>query len=374
MPLAEGNSSMINVARSDLPPLAEYLREIRALWKSHMLTNNGSLAVEFEEKVRRRLNARHFVLMNNGTSAIEIALSALGVKGEVVTTPFTFIATTNAIIRTGGTPVFADIDSRTFNVDPARIEEKINARTSAILAVHVYGNPCDVRRLESIADAHDIPIIFDSAHAFGVTVGGRSIFAYGDASTLSFHATKVLNSAEGGGVVVRSSRVARTLRLMRNHGIVSEDKAVLAGTNAKMTEFQAALGILNLRQLGRSIASRRRLSKVYRNQLAGMEIGFQKIVATSYNYAYMPVCLPNRKSRDYVYDDLRRHQINARKYFYPLTSSFAHVRATTSTKLDNEDVPIARDVSSRILCLPLYPTLTDQEVVGICRRVHQVLN
>jgi dTDP-4-amino-4,6-dideoxygalactose transaminase len=349
---------MICVTKSSLPPLEEYLAYLKRIWATRWITNDGELVQLLGKMLGERLKTMGLVLMSNGTLAIQIALHALGIKGEVITTPFTFAATTNVLLWQGLTPVFADIDPQTFNIDPADVERKITDKTSAILAVHVYGNPCYVRELQEVADKHGLKIIYDAAHAFDVEYENQPITDYGDASTLSFHATKVFNTIEGGAVVARDEKIVEKLKLMRNHGIRSEEEVVLPGINAKMNEFQAAMGLCNLEHLSEETQRRRVLYDYYRQRLGNVEsINFQKVIASKFNYSYMPVCFENVRKRDAAYSELMKNGIKPRKYFFPLTTDFSYFKKDGLGLAKPRKLKVASDTSERILCLPLYADL-----------------
>jgi dTDP-4-amino-4,6-dideoxygalactose transaminase len=356
---------MITVTKSDLPPLERYIEYLKKIWANVWLTNDGELVQLLCNKLEDYLKVKNLVLMSNGTVTLQTAFKALAVKGEVITTPFTFAATTNVLLWEGLTPVFADIDMETYNIDPKDVERKITDKTSAILAVHVYGNPCNVRRLQEIADKHGLKLIYDAAHAFGVEFEGEPIECFGDASTLSFHATKVFNTIEGGAVVCKDDAVAEKLRLMRNHGIRSETEVILPGINAKMNEFQAAMGLCNLDLVDEAIASRKRLYERYVECLSGLPLRFQKVVASKYNYSYMPVLFETEKERDSVYCLLSERGIKPRKYFYPLTVNFDYFKASGVNLVEKYGIVNANLVANRILCLPLYPKLEESTVENI---------
>jgi dTDP-4-amino-4,6-dideoxygalactose transaminase len=360
---------MITVTRPDLPPLEEYISYLKKIWSSHWLTNDGELLQSFEKELVNYLGVPNIVLTTNGTIALQAALKALDLKGEVITTPFTFAATTNVILWEGLTPVFADIDPDTFNIDPEDVERKITDRTCAILAVHVYGNPCYVERLQKIADQYGLKLIYDAAHAFGVEYKGRPVLEYGDISVLSFHATKVMNTIEGGALVVRDAKTKETVRLLVNHGIKSEEEVLLPGTNGKMSEFQAAMGLCNLRTVDKKIQLRENLYNNYKRTLGGIRsLKFQTVLASKYNYAYMPICLENRAMRDGLYDSLIRNDVKPRKYFYPLTVNFDYNRSMNL--VEKYALHTALDVSDRVLCFPLYADLSIGEagkVIGLIK-------
>ena len=370
---ASDASSIITVTRPVLPPLERFSKHLESIWERRWLTNNGKLARALEDKLESYLKAGSgkLVLVSNGTVAIEIALRALGIKGHVITTPFTFSATTNMLVWVGLKPVWAAINPDTYNIDPDAVERQITKRTSAILAVHVYGNPCDVKRLAEIAVKHDMKLIYDAAHAFGVEYRGHSILRYGDASTLSFHATKVFNTIEGGAIVAKDGTVYDRMKLMRNHGIKSEEEVVLPGTNAKMNEFEAAMGLCNLETVEEDILARKELYKRYEENLTGAaSVKFQTLTASKYNYSYMPACFKNRKTRDRVYNGLAGVGIYARKYFFPLTMDFEYFGGRFRSVAGLES---ARQISDRVLCLPLYPDLGFESVDRICSKVIEII-
>ncbi len=364
--------SSITVTRPVLPPRERFDKLLDGIWTRKWLTNDGELVQALSKRLELYLKTKKLVLVSNGTTAIEIALRALDTKGDVITTAFTFSATTNVLVWAGLNPVWVDINPETYNIDPDEVERKITKRTSAILAVHVYGNPCDVERLAEIAAEHDLRLIYDAAHAFGVEHHGHSILHYGDASTMSFHATKVFNTIEGGAIAVKDDAVYEKLKLLRNHGIKSEEKVVLPGTNAKMNEFEAAMGLCNLETVEEDILARKELYKRYQEMLTGVgSVKFQTLTASKYNYSYMPVCFKNRNTRDRVYNGLAGARIHARKYFFPLTVDFEYFggRFKSVTGLES-----ARQISDRVLCLPLYPDLGFESVDRICDKVIELMH
>lgn len=356
---------MIFVTRTKLPPIHRYYKYLQQIWTNNWVTNNGQLVQELELKLRDYLKVYNLALVSNATLALQLALNSLEVEGEVITTPFTFAASTNVILWEKMKPVFADIDPETFNIDPGEIEKKITKETRAILAVHVYGNPCDVDRIEAIAHKHNLKVIYDAAHAFGVEYKNSSILNYGDVSILSFHATKVFNTIEGGALISPNQDLDAKFRLLRNFGIVNEEKVSYPGINAKMNEFQAAMGLCNLQTVNRDIRGR---DKIYHLYLSGLaKIGglrFQKLMASKYNFSYMPVVFRDIKHRDLIYDRLKENGIHARKYFYPLTSNLDYFGQTTRDEF-KKTLPIAQTTSDRVLCLPLYPELSEEEAKGI---------
>jgi dTDP-4-amino-4,6-dideoxygalactose transaminase len=364
---------MITSTKSDLPPLEEYVEYLKKIWAARWVTNDGECVQLLEKKLQEHLGTKNLVLVSNGTLALELALKALDIRGEVITTPFTFAATTNMIVWHGLTPVFADVNPETFNIDPAEAEKRITEKTRAILAVHVYGNPCYVEELQKIASKHGLKLIYDAAHAFGVEYKKQSVLNYGDASALSFHATKVYHTIEGGAITVKDGNLVEKLKLLRNHGIKSEEQVVIPGTNAKMNEFQAAMGLCNLKNIDRRIQQRKKIYEYYKEKLSG-HVKFQKIVASKYNYSYMPVCFDNTKKRDELYYELAKNEIKARKYFFPLTTNFDYFRKQGSNLAKTYKLKEALDISKRVLCLPIYPDLETKDVNRVIRIIKHNLS
>ena len=359
----------INVTRSSMPPYEEYCEEIRELWDSRWLTHMGVKHQKLQAELAKYLGVDGFDLLINGHMAIELSLQALKLEGEVITTPFTFASTTQAIVRNGLTPIFCDVDPITFNIDPAKIEKLITPRTCAILPVHVYGNVCDVEEIDRIAEKHGLKVLYDAAHAFGVRYKGNGIGNYGDAACFSFHATKVFHCVEGGGACFHDAAVGKRLGQLRYYGYGSGGLEAVEelGTNAKLDEFRAAMGLCNLRYVDQEIEKRAKIVKRYRERLAGVEglqlNPIQKDVQPS--YAYFPVVFDEKifgVDRDQVLEELKRNHIMARKYFYPLTSTFPCYKG----KYDAALTPIALQISKRVLTLPLYADLTVDEVDRVC--------
>jgi len=359
----------ILVTRSSMPPFEEYCEEIRKLWDSHWLTNMGVEHKKLQAELESFLGCPHVVLFTNGHLALENVIAAMQFPrgGEVITTPFTFASTTHAIVRNGLIPVFCDVDPETYTIDPAKIEELITEKTVAILPVHVYGNLCDVDRIGAIADKHGLKVIYDAAHAFAVKYRGISAANFGDASMFSFHATKVFNTIEGGAVCLRDDSLVAAMNDMKNFGIRGTEKVVFVGGNAKMSEFQAAMGICNLRHINREIEKRRLVAERYRSWLEhvpGIRLCKpQKDVEA--NYAYLPVVFDGFAwERNEVYDMLAQNDILARKYFYPLTNSFdCYADLPTAGK---EKTPVAAYLADRVLTLPMYSDLSLDDVDRIC--------
>lgn len=357
--------SKILVTKSTLPSIDEYTKELTDLWESRWLTNAGQKHKELTDNLRDYLKAGEVELFANGHLALEIALQALELEGEVITTPFTFISTTNAIVRNGLEPVFCDIDRERWTIDTDKLRKMITKKTSAILAVHVYGIPCDVEAIESIAKEYGLKVIYDSAHTFAANYKGRSISSYGDISMYSFHATKVFHTVEGGALVFNDDTLSDKIRHLRDFGLFpGGEEADEVGMNAKLSEFHAAMGLCNLRHIEDTVAKRKAASERYDSHLrgiSGIEI-FPEIEGLNRNYAYYPVVFTGKYNRDTVLEKLSKYDIAARKYFYPLTNKFSSFKG----KYDHFNTPVAEFVSDNVLCLPLYSDLDLQDVDRIC--------
>lgn len=357
----------IFVTRSSMPPFEEYVEEIRELWDTHWLTNMGVKHKALEKALCEYLGVDHLSLMVNGHMALEMTLQAMHLSGEVITTPFTFASTTHAIVRNGLVPVFADIRESDYTLDPARIESLITEHTSAILPVHVYGNVCDDEAIESIAKKHGLKVIYDAAHSFGEQCNGKSVAGLGDASILSFHATKVYNTIEGGAVCFHDNALEERLYNLKDFGFKNEETVEAVGANAKLDEFRAAMGLCNLRHVNDEIAKRKRVVEVYQRHLADVPglVPWTPQENVTPNYAYFPLrVLPELfgHTRDDIFAALKDEGIFARKYFYPITSAFACYRG----KYRPEDTPIAYQISNEILTLPMAADLELQDVERIC--------
>ena len=362
---------MINVTRSSMPELNEYIDEITPLWDSHWLTNMGSKHNELEDKLKDYLDADNLMLTVNGHMALEIAIQALGLTGEVITTPFTFVSTTNAIIRCGLRPVFCDINPIDYTIDVSRLEDLINENTSAILPVHVYGNVCNIEEIDRIAKKHKLKVIYDAAHTFGVTYKGKGLAAYGDAVCYSFHATKVFNTIEGGAICFKDSSLGDKVHELRDFGIVDEETIVEAGGNAKMNEFAAAMGLCNLRHVDAEIHKRNVVEAKYRELLKdipGIKLNvIQPDVVT--NSAYFPICVDSSEygiTRDELHERLRANRIGSRKYFYPLTNELEYTKGKYCG-----DTPIAQRVSKSVLTLPMYSDIEIEKIEEICKIIRE---
>lgn len=357
---------MIPVTRSSMPPFEEYITEIKDLWDSVWLTNAGAKHQLLEQKLAEVTGVPHVSLFTNGHLALENAIAAYGLKGEVITTPFTFISTTHAITRNGLTPVFCDIKEENFTIDASKIEQLITDRTCAIVPVHVYGNICDIEKIDEIAHRYGLKVIYDAAHAFGVKTRGVSALSFGDIAMCSFHATKAFHTIEGGALFFKDDNLAKIFGHLRNFGMTSQESVDYIAGNAKMNEFQAAMGICNLRHFKEEVSKRKKNAERYYERLS--EIEGIKICPppeeTESNYAYMPVLFDGvRYKRDEICNKLAASGIFARKYFYPLTSSFSCYRKRAAGSCDT---PVAKRIANNILTMPLYASLKLNEVDMIC--------
>jgi len=354
----------IYVTKSFLPPLEEFIDKIRSSWDNHMLTNDGPLFQEFEQELRKFTNIQNLVGLGNGTLALQIAIRALDIKGEVITTPFTHVATSGTLIWENCKPVYVDIDPETLNIDVTKIEEKITPETTAIMAVHVYSNPCDIEAIKVIADKHNLKIIYDGAHAFGVKYKGKSIFSYGDISMASFNATKALHTIEGGALFVKNIEMEDSIRRLAYFGL-DKSKTIIQtyGTNAKLIEFCAAMGIINLKYFPAAMLVRQEMYELYYDLLeSNPNIRFQKI-NEEINYSYMPIVLSSKQYKEKLLEVLSSEKIFPREYFNPsLETVFS----------DKIECSISFDISNRILCLPMSDYLTREEVIRICDIINKV--
>lgn len=365
----------IFVTRSSMPPYEEYIEMIKSLWDSHWLTNMGSFHQKLEKELQEYLEVDNVSLMVNGHMSLELAIQAMDFPrgSEIITTPFTFISTTHAIIRNGLEPVFCDIKMSDYTIDESKIEELITEKTVAIIPVHVYGQICNIEEIERVAYKYNLKVIYDAAHAFGETYKGQNISAFGDASVFSFHATKVFNTIEGGAVCTRNRELYDRIYNLKNFGIRSEELVVSVGANAKMNEFAAVMGLLNLKYLHREIEKRRKIQELYRKflkEIDGVRILPEKKDVV-YNGAYFPLLFEKQDekySRDIVYEQLKKENIYARKYFYPLTAD----QACFKNKYKNVSLECARYCSQNILVLPVYADLKEDDVLKICKIIKMV--
>lgn len=356
-----------------LPPLEEFIPYLEQIWENKQLTNGGPFHQALEQALAEYLGVKYISLFANGTLALLTAFQALRLTGEVITTPYSFVATSHSLLWNGLTPVFADIDPRTYNIDPQRIEQLITPQTTAIMPVHCYGVPCDVDKIQQIADIYGLRVIYDAAHAFGVKKEGISILNHGDLAVLSFHATKVFNTFEGGAIISHDSKTKQRIDYLKNFGFAGETRVVAPGINAKMNEVEAAFGLLQLKHIDRALAERETLSDHYRKLLADIEgITLLEVPANvTWNHAYFPVLIEADFgiSRDAVYELLKTENILTRRYFYPLISSFAMYSGLPTAS--EQHLPVANAIANKILCLPIYPGLSKNEqehIVDVIRR------
>lgn len=360
----------IFVTQPLLLPLKEFIDCLRDIWKSKWLTNMGKYHQKLEEALADYLGVKYISLFCNGTLALLTALKTLDIKGEVITTPYSFVATTHVLHWSGIKPVFCDIEPDYMNIDAQKIEALITPKTTAILPVHIYGNPCDVKAIAKIANRHRLKVIYDAAHAFGVKINNKSILNYGDLSVLSFHATKVYTTIEGGAIVCHNKKMKERIDFFKNFGIANETTVVSPGINAKMNEIQAAYGLLQLKYVDKAIEKRKRIAVLYRQSLANIKgIRFlNDIKGVRHNYAYFPIFI-NRKefgrSRDEVYEEFKKHNIYTRRYYYPLISQFPTYKNLPSAK----NLSVAEQITKQVLCLPIYPALKREVVEEIARQI-----
>jgi dTDP-4-amino-4,6-dideoxygalactose transaminase len=362
-------SHPIFVTKPALPPLEEFTELLKQIWDNKILTNNGPFHQQFEQKLADYLGVKYVSLFANGTLGLMTALQALRITGEVITSPFSFVATTHSLWWNNIKPVFVDIEPEHFNLDPEKIEAAITPQTTAIMPVHVYGNPCQVEAIQRISDTYGLKVIYDAAHAFNVRQDGKSILKYGDLSVMSFHATKVFNTIEGGAIVCHDEKMKKRIDFLKNFGFANEVTVVAPGINAKMNELQAAYGLLQLKYVDEYIDRRRIIAKTYREQLKGIPgIRFlNDISEVHHSYTYFPILVDNNeygKTRDELYEKLKENNIFGRRYFYPLISQFPTYRGLPSSKTNN--LPVASKVTEQVICLPIYPELEISDVLRIC--------
>lgn len=358
----------IYVTHPFLPPLEEFNEYLKEIWASGQLTNNGKFHQQLEQELCAYLGVKYISLFANGTLALITALQAMEIKGEVITTPYSFVATAHSLIWNGITPVFVDIDPVYGNIDPQKIEAAISDKTSAILPVHVYGNPCDHNEIEKIAKKHKLNLIYDAAHAFGVRQNGGSILNFGDLTVLSFHATKVYHTLEGGAIICHTPQMKEHIDNLKNFGFRNY-KVVSLGINAKMNEMQAAMGLLQLKYIDATIEKRRSVNNFYSEQLNNVK-GIRLLPSEpnmQYNYSYFPVFVDEAtygKSRDELFEELEKHNIYGRRYFHPLISQFPSYRDLDSSQPGK--TPVAEKIADQVICLPIYPDLEEDIVNFIC--------
>lgn len=358
----------IYVTQPSLPPLEEFIPYLEEIWETKWLTNQGKFHLQFEKELAEFLGVKYVSLFANGTLALINALQVLRISGEVITTPYSFVATTHALHWNGIKPVFVDIEPTYCNLDPEKIEAAITPKTTAILPVHVYGNPCDVNKIQEIADIYGLRVIYDAAHAFGVDINGESVLNFGDLSVLSFHATKTFTTFEGGVIICHDEKTKKRIDFLKNFGFADEVTVVAPGINAKMSEFQAALGLLQLKYFDEYINKRKKITEIYKNELKGIK-GIRFLNDTNgvkHNYAYFPILVDEKEygmKRDELYEKLKEHNIYCRRYFYPLISQFPVYRGLNSANSSN--LIVAGDITKKVICLPIYPKLSQKSIKKI---------
>lgn len=362
----------ITVTSPLLPDLREFEKYLEDIWDRKWLTNNGHYHRELEKALSEYLAVPYISLFTNGTLPLITALQAMRITGEVITTPYSFTATTHSIWWNNLKPVFVDVEEETGNIDPEKIEAAITPKTTAIMPVHVYGTPCNTKRIQEIADIYGLKVIYDAAHAFGVNVNGQSILEAGDMSTLSFHATKVYNTIEGGALICHDAATKKRIDYLKNFGFADEVTVVAPGINSKMDEIRSAYGLLNLKQVDQAIAKRKHVAELYRETLKNIPgIRFlNDIRGVHHNYSYFPIFITEKEygmNRDALYDKLKNQNIFARRYFYPLISNFPVYRGLESSNPSN--LPVATKLAEQVLCLPMYADLTDDDVERILKVV-----
>lgn len=363
---------MLTVTSPLLPDLDEFSQMLKEIWDSKWITNNGQFHQRLEEALCAYLKVPYVSLFTNGTLPLLTALQALRISGEVITTPYSFVATTHSIWWNGLRPVFVDIDPSNCGMDPDRIEAAITPRTTAIMPVHCYGKPCDMVRIQQIADKYGLKVIYDAAHCFGVEVNGRSVLEYGDISTLSFHATKVFNTIEGGAMVMHDAATKQRIDYLKNFGFESETEVIAPGINSKMDEVRAAYGLLNLRQIDAAIEARHRVAIRYREALRPVEgiRFFDDMPGVRHNYSYFPIFVDAEKygmTRDELFNKLREHGILSRRYFYPLISTFSTYRGLPSATAEN--LPNATRIANEVICLPMHHELSEGDVDSVLQLI-----
>lgn len=359
------DNKTITVTSPLLPDLDEFNAMLKEIWASKWITNNGSFHKQLEKELAAYLKVPYISLFTNGTLPLITALQALRITGEVITTPYSFVATTHSLWWNGIKPVFVDIDPATGNIDPDRIEAAITPKTTAIMPVHVYGKPCNTKRIKEIADTYGLKVIYDAAHAFGVEVGGESVLNAGDLSTLSFHATKVYNTVEGGALVMHDAETKKRIDYLKNFGFANEVTVVGPGINSKMDEVRSAYGLLNLRQVDAAIEARHQVAIKYREALRPVEgiTFFDDMPGVKHNYSYFPIFVDAEKygmTRDELYFKMKEHNVLGRRYFYPLISEFSTYRGLDSARPEN--LPNAQRMAETVICLPMHHALSDEDV------------
>jgi dTDP-4-amino-4,6-dideoxygalactose transaminase len=359
---------MINVSKPNLPPFEQYAELLKGIWERNWLTNNGPLVNELELSLKEYLKVPYLLYLNNGTIALQLALKALDLpqSSEIITTPFSYVATTSSIVWEGYEPVFVDIDANTFNIDHKQIEAAITSKTSAILATHVFGNPCNIEAIESIAEKYKLKVIYDASHCFGTKYKNKSVFQYGDISTTSFHATKLFHTIEGGAVFTRNPEVLKKLSHMRNFGHKTSEEFECVGINGKNSEFHAAMGLCNLKEIDKILLSRKEVSSFYDKYLTDKLKTIEMPSVVDFNYAYYPVVFKNEEELLNCVAALNNNYIFPRRYFYPSLNTLNYI--------EKQSCIISEDISKKILCLPLFYGLKKEDVDFICRIILRTIN
>jgi dTDP-4-amino-4,6-dideoxygalactose transaminase len=353
---------MINVTKTYLPPLEEFQVYLEEIWASGKITNRGDLVLELEKQLKDYLQVPNLLFVTNGMLALQLAIKALGLKGEIITTPFSYVATTTAILWEHCEPIFVDINKQTFCIDADLIEEKITEKTTAILATHVYGYPCEIEKIQEIAEKHNLKVIYDAAHAFGIQYKGQSILNYGDISAISFHATKLFHTIEGGAVVCQDAELLEKMRLLHQFGHIG-DEHFEAGTNAKTNEMQAAMGLCNLPKIAQIVENRKNISEMYKDLLKNIPLQYPHSKSGfEYNYAYFPVVFETEELLLKVKNKLDENQIYTRRYFYPSLNTLPYLK-------NYQVCPASEDIAKRVLCLPLYDSLAIETIEQICNLI-----
>jgi len=362
----------IYVTQPNLPPLEKLQPYLEEIWKNKILTNNGPFHQKFEKELAKYLEVEDINLFTNATIALVVGLQSLRITGEVITTPFSFVATTHALKWNGITPVFSDIEEETLNIDPNKIEALITPKTTAIMPVHVYGHPCDTEKIQVIADKYGLKVIYDAAHAFGIKMNDNNLFLEGDMSVLSFHGTKLFTTFEGGAIISKDEKLKKRIDYLKNFGFADELTVIAPGINGKMNEFQSVIGLLSLEIVEEEIANRKKAAEKYfelLREVNGIKV-FDNFEDYKYNYAYFPVLIDEEifnASRENVYDELRKQNIYARRYFFPLISEMPTYRSLPSAAKEN--LPVANKFGEQVLCLPIYGDLEKEEIVNICKLI-----
>lgn len=358
---------MINVTKPFLPPIEEYQEYVKQIWNRNWLTNNGPLVNEIELRLKEYLDINHLLFLNNGTIALQIAIKALNLKGEIITTPFSYVATTSSIVWEGCKPVFVDIDPDTLNIDDTKIEASINENTTAIIATHTYGNPCNIEAIQTIADKYHLKVIYDASHCFGTKYKGKSVFSYGDISTTSFHATKIFHTIEGGAVFTSDPILLKKMVYMRNFGHNGPVDFAEIGINGKNSEFHAAMGVINLKYMSSIFEDRKQQYDRYNSWMKYLKVRNIKFNPDSeYNYSYYPIVFESESILLNSVEILNGHWIYPRRYFFPTLNNLKYV--------ENSHTPIGDEISARVLCLPLYYKLSMEEIDFICRLLLRAQN